>query len=82
MWKSPETAASYPVAWTIGIPKLGLTAEVRAALDNQELRLRPVSYWEGAVRAEGKAAGRTVKGSGYLEMTGYAGPIAGMQAAE
>lgn len=81
-WKSPATAAVYPVVWTIGIPKLGLTLEVRAALDDQELRLRPVSYWEGAVRAQGEASGRKVRGSGYLEMTGYAGPIAGMQASE
>ena len=79
-WKSPETGGSYPTAWRIAIPRLGLQLDLRAALKDQELRLQPVVYWEGAVRATGTVHGNGIKGSGYLEMTGYAGPIAGMQA--
>jgi predicted secreted hydrolase len=32
-----------------------------------------LNYWEGAVRYEGKRAGRPIQGQGYLEMTGYRG---------
>ena len=35
-----------------------------------------VTYWEGSVRAEGFGAqGRAVTGEGYVELTGYAGPV-------
>ena len=35
-----------------------------------------VTYWEGSVRAEGSGAqGRAVTGEGYVELTGYAGPV-------
>lgn len=79
-WTSPETGGRYPVTWKIGIPKLDLQVAVRAGQKDQELRLQPVMYWEGAIRASGTRAGKPLAGSGYLEMTGYAGPIVGMQA--
>lgn len=78
-WKSPATAASYPVAWRLAVPVLALDIEVRAALDSQELLLQPIIYWEGAVRASGTRERRPVTAKGYLEMTGYAGPVRGMQ---
>ena len=81
-WKSPETGGRYPTAWHLAIPRLGLDLDLRAALKDQELRLKPVVYWEGAVRATGMVHGQALRGSGYLEMTGYAGPIAGMQAGQ
>ncbi|MEJ2059226.1 MAG: lipocalin-like domain-containing protein [Gammaproteobacteria bacterium] len=70
VWKSPDGAA-YPVAWEIRIPTQHLRLEVRAMVPNQELDLT-VKYWEGAVDATGRHAGRAVTGQGYLEMTGYA----------
>jgi predicted secreted hydrolase len=79
-WSSRETEAVYPVAWRISVPRFDLLLDVRAALKNQELRLKPIVYWEGSVRAEGSSAGRSVKGRGYLEMTGYAGPLDQLQA--
>lgn len=78
-WRSPQTGGSYPVRWKIGIPKLDLHLDVWAGQNDQELRLQPVVYWEGAIRAAGRRAGRSLTGSGYLEMTGYAGPVTGMQ---
>lgn len=78
-WKSPATGADYPIAWRIGVPSLALEVEVRAALENQELLLQPITYWEGAVRASGTRGGQPVTAKGYLEMTGYAGPVRGMQ---
>jgi len=79
-WRSEETGGSYPVEWQIRIPKLGVEVAVDAAVDGQELVLRPISYWEGSVAAKGLADGVAVKGRGYLEMTGYAGGLVGLQA--
>lgn len=80
-WKSPATGGSYPVEWRVAIPKLELAVAVRAALDDQELALSPIAYWEGAVRANGARGGHPLTAQGYLEMTGYAGPVAGLQGA-
>jgi predicted secreted hydrolase len=79
-WSSSQSGGRYPVKWRITIPRLQMDLEVSAALKDQELRLKPIVYWEGSIRAEGAVGGSSVKGSGYLEMTGYAGPIVGMQA--
>lgn len=80
VWRSEETGGEYPVEWTLRIPKLGLELEVVAATDGQELVLTPISYWEGSVRANGVRGGKEVRGRGYLEMTGYAGGLVGLQA--
>jgi predicted secreted hydrolase len=72
-WKSPNTGARYPVRWRITIPSLGVNLECRAARSDQELVAENGSgttYWEGAVRYSGSA-----RGSGYLEMTGYANRV-------
>ncbi len=79
LWKSPATGADYPVSWRIGVPSLELEVDVRAAMAAQELLLQPIIYWEGAVRAEGTRGGQPTTAKGYLEMTGYAGPVRGMQ---
>ncbi len=77
-WKSTGSGGAYPVEWLVRIPGKNLRLEVRAALDDQELRTAGstgVAYYEGAVTAAGAAG---VRGRGYLEMTGYAGaPISG-----
>jgi predicted secreted hydrolase len=78
-WKSAGTGAEYPTAWRMEVKALDLKLAVRAAQENQELLLQPITYWEGAVRATGSRGGRAVSGQGYLEMTGYATPVRGMQ---
>ena len=80
VWRSEETGGEYPVDWTLRIPKLDLELKVSAAMDEQELVLTPISYWEGSVRATGRRGGEEVRGRGYLEMTGYAGGLVGLQA--
>ena len=79
-WRSPGSGATYPVEWDVRVPKAGLELTVRAAVDAQELRTRRstnVTYWEGAVRVEGRAGSPSpaepLTGVGYLEMTGYSG---------
>jgi len=72
------TAAKYPVAWRLEIPKLGLKLEETTRLKSQELaggnKLAP-NYWEGAIVVEGTRGGASVRGVGYLEMTGYDRPV-------
>ena len=82
VWTSNETGGDYLVEWKLRIPKLGLELEVSAAIDAQELVLRPISYWEGSVRGRGRRGSQEVFGRGYLEMTGYAGGLVGLQAPE
>ena len=36
-----------------------------------------VVYWEGAVDGKGRSRGQEVTCEGYVEMTGYAGSLAG-----
>lgn len=79
-WLSKKTGGEYPVDWKIAIPKLSLELEVRARMDEQELELNPIAYWEGSIAAAGRRDGTSIKGCGYLEMTGYAGGLVGLQA--
>jgi len=79
-WRSPKTGGLYPVAWRLNAADFELIIEAR--MDNQELTFEPVVYWEGAVTARGRRGSSEIRGSGYLEMTGYGGPLAGLQAPE
>ncbi len=73
-WRSPSSAANYPVEWAVSTPAGRF--EVRALMDAQELDGRGSTgtvYWEGLSELL-DAQGRRV-GLGYLEMTGYAGRL-------
>nr|MBA3273653.1 carotenoid 1,2-hydratase [Chthoniobacterales bacterium] len=78
-WKSGGSAANYPIGWRVEVPELALQIEVRAAVKNQELALMPLAYWEGAIDVTGTRDGKPIKGRGYLELTGYAGPLRELQ---
>jgi predicted secreted hydrolase len=70
-WRSSATGTTYPTRWRVRIPGQGITFEVHAAMNNQELhtpRSTNVTYWEGAVDVVNGARGR-----GYAELTGYNG---------
>lgn len=82
LWRSRDTGGDYPVEWKLRIPKLDLDLDIAAAIDGQELVLQPIAYWEGSVRARGRRGGQEARGRGYLEMTGYAGGLVGLQAPE
>lgn len=81
-WTSPVTGGRYPVAWRLDCPALDLRLDIDARFDAQELATEPFAYWEGAVAARGVREGKEVVARGYLEMTGYAGRIVGLQAPE
>ncbi len=74
-WRSPSTAANYPVQWTVTCPA-GRFA-VRSVLDAQELDARASTgtvYWEGLSSLHDETTDQRM-GWGYLEMTGYAAPL-------
>jgi predicted secreted hydrolase len=72
-WTSDRTKGTYPIAWHIAIPKLGLEMDIGTPLASQELPggIGP-SYWEGAIDIAGRGGDGPFRGVGYLEMTGYA----------
>jgi len=74
-WTSPVTHGVYPSGWHLDVPSAGLSVDVVPTIPNQELAFTSgtISYWEGSVdiRAGG---GRSV-GTGYVELTGYAGIV-------
>ena len=74
-WKSPATKANYPIGWEIAVPEEELRFTIRPVMPNQELVLAPLIYWEGAFDIAGTRAGKPIGGRGYLELTGYAGPL-------
>jgi predicted secreted hydrolase len=82
-WTSPRSQTSWPVAQRVVVRGADpLTLVLDPLLDDQELDSRASTgtiYWEGAVRAYRKPDGggeRKSVGRGYLELTGYAGPLA------
>ena len=75
-WKSPHSGGVYPSRWRIQVPSEGLTLQIEPLIADQELNLSFV-YWEGAVRISGECNGAAVSGKGYVELTGYAGSMAG-----
>ena len=73
-WRSPRTGVEYPVAWRVRVGDREF--EVEPLLDDAELDSRASTgtiYWEGPVRL--RAPGGAPLGRGYLELTGYAGPL-------
>jgi predicted secreted hydrolase len=60
----------YPIEWTVRLPSLGVDVQIATRLPQQEIASSQNRYWEGAIEITG-----TRRGSGYLEMTGYAAPV-------
>ena len=79
-WKSPKSGGMYPSRWNIEIPAAQVKLSIAPLLAGQELvseRLTGMVYWEGAVGGKGRSRGQDVACEGYVEMTGYAGSLAG-----
>ncbi len=75
-WRSPRTGGVYPSGWVISVSSADLRLTITPYLVDQEMRTS-LPYWEGAVKAEGALGLRTVDGSGYVELTGYARSLQG-----
>jgi predicted secreted hydrolase len=80
-WTSPATGGRYPVEWTIEVPSIAFKASLHTPMPQQELTggRTGTSYWEGAIDVDATRLGRPLTGVGYLEMTGYTGPIIGLK---
>jgi predicted secreted hydrolase len=76
IWRSPHSDAVYPARWKLDIPSAGISLTAEPYLADQEIDLS-FTYWEGAIKIEGIINGQNVSGSGYAELTGYAGSMAG-----
>ncbi|MCL5123285.1 MAG: carotenoid 1,2-hydratase [Deltaproteobacteria bacterium] len=79
-WVSPHTKASYPLEWVIEVPEKQLKIRIIPAIKDQELtteKTAGTTYWEGAVTVSGISENQPVKGSGYVELTGYASSMGG-----
>jgi predicted secreted hydrolase len=77
-WKSPSSAAKYPMKWKVTIPTEQIELNITPEFEGQELitsRSTRVTYWEGAVRVHGSFKKGPMTGRGYVEMTGYAGRL-------
>ncbi|HUP46036.1 MAG TPA: lipocalin-like domain-containing protein [Thermoanaerobaculia bacterium] len=73
-WRSPGSGATYPMGWTLAVPSLRIVLRLRPVLEDQELvtsASTQVTYWEGAVEVTGSSGDISVRGAGYVEMTGY-----------
>ena len=77
-WQSPATQANYPIGWRVVVPKEQLDFQIEPVMKNQELVFTPLIYWEGAFDVKGSRAGQSIGGRGYLELTGYAAPLQGL----
>ena len=74
-WKSKTGGAPYPIGWKITLPAQRAEFTLRATVEDQELKLGPITYWEGAIDAVGMRDSKAIKGTGYLELTGYSGTL-------
>ena len=77
-WTSNSSGARYPLEWRGRVPSLGIDVRTSTPLPQQELVSRSgttTAYWEGAIDVRGTRNGKPLTGRGYLEMTGYAGPV-------
>jgi predicted secreted hydrolase len=70
LWQSPASWVTYPVAWRMQVPDVGLDLAITPRILDQELRLS-VRYWEGAVEVAGRSPAGEIRGLGYLELAGY-----------
>jgi predicted secreted hydrolase len=73
-WKSPRSQAVYPVHWRLTVFPLAIQLTAKANLSDQEMHTQAttgVTYWEGSISINGSVGKHPVKGSGYVELTGY-----------
>jgi predicted secreted hydrolase len=79
-WTSPRTGAVYPSGWRLVIQPLELELNITPSVRDQELETpgtTNITYWEGSVSVSGNSKGQDISGEGYVELTGYAGAMAG-----
>ncbi|MCO4762424.1 MAG: polyprenyl synthetase family protein, partial [Myxococcales bacterium] len=73
-WRSTRTFNEYPNHWRVELPSEGLQLEAAVAFEDQEFitLISKPAFWEGRVHVTGTRHGKPVKGTGYIERSGYA----------
>ncbi len=74
-YSSPDTGARYPVSWRVEVPSQAIALDVTTPMENQELVWKSLAYWEGLIHVKGTCMRLPIRGHGYMELTGYAGPL-------
>lgn len=69
-WRSPRDDTPYPSRWRLNIPEQTIDLTITPAIRNQEI-ITAIRYWGGSVNVTGTTDGRSVAGSGHVELTGY-----------
>ncbi len=72
-WRSTRTFHDYPTTWKLEVPEAHLSLDLTASFDDQEFItvISKPAFWEGRVEVSGTIDGRAVKGTGYLERSGF-----------
>ncbi len=72
-WTSKRTFHSYPTAWRLQAPSIGLDLAIDAAFDDQEMItvISKPAFWEGRCTARGSLGDTTVTGLAYIERSGF-----------
>jgi geranylgeranyl pyrophosphate synthase len=72
-WESDRTHITYPVRWTLRIPKIPAEITITPVADDQEIPVLGFmrAVWEGAATASGTVEGRPFSGRARLELQGY-----------
>jgi predicted secreted hydrolase len=68
-----DSHIEFPQAWTLTMPKLGLTLTTQSVFPEQSVPVIGIgdAIWEGVVNVTGTHGGVPVTGQGYMELVGY-----------
>lgn len=69
-WISPESGVRYPSGWRLRLADQRLDLVIKPLVAGQEWN-QAVRYWEGAVSVQGESPQGSIRGTGYVELTGY-----------
>lgn len=75
-WTSRLSQGKYPAKWRVASAVGDFDLTLTPLIADQEMRVS-FTYWEGAVNIEGTSNGKSVRGQGYVELTGYAAQARG-----
>lgn len=67
-WQDEGGGASYPLRWELATDELTLVVE---PLLEAQVHDFAIPLWSGIVSARGSTGGKSVSGTGFLELTGY-----------
>jgi predicted secreted hydrolase len=71
-WRSPVDGARYPTRWRLRLPGERLELDLVPLAEDQEVT-QSLRAWSGAVAVAGSRDGLALRGSGYVELSGYTG---------